>query len=114
MELKTEFQQKNREQIEAHIKQRAADDPSFRQALVSDARSALKNEIGLELPQNMKLQVIEESSDTMALVLPPASGELADMELEAVAGGKQTQRGIGNLGGRIGGGGRVVATGGQN
>ena len=111
MELKPEYQNMDRQQIEAHLKSRAASDPEFRKALVSDPRATLAKETGLELPREMKVQVIEESSDSMCLVLPPAAGELSDMELESVAGGsakRQNQKGPIPFKGRMGGGGRVI------
>ena len=48
---------------------------------------------GGQLPEGVEVRVVEESADTIYLVLPSASalgdqgGELSDEELEAVAGG---------------------------
>ena len=49
--------------------------------------------MGRRLPEGVQVRVVEESADTIYLVLPSASalvdqgGELSDQELEAVAGG---------------------------
>ena len=111
MELKSEYQNMDRHQIEAQLKSRAASDPEFRKALISDPRGTLAKETGLELPREMKVQVIEESSDSMCLVLPPPAGELSDMELETVAGGSgKRQQGPGGMRppGGFGRGGRLI------
>ncbi len=106
----------SRQQIEAHIITKATKDADFRKLLISDPRSALESEIGLNVPADFKLQVIEESHNSMSLVLPPPEGELSDMELEAVAGGKGSSSPArptaSNVIGRSGAG--IVATGGQN
>ena len=105
----------SRQQIEAHIITKATKDADFRKLLISDPRSALESEIGLNVPADFKLQVIEESHNSMSLVLPPPEGELSDMELEAVAGGKgggSARPTASNVIGRGGSG--LVATGGQN
>ena len=48
--------------------------------------------MGAQLPEGVEVRVVQESADTIYLVLPSASavgegGELSDEELEAVAGG---------------------------
>lgn len=77
----------SREQIEAHLQKRAAEDPAFRQMLLSNPREALKQETGLALPAKFEVNVVEESSDHLYLVLPAEHGELSDLELETMAGG---------------------------
>jgi hypothetical protein len=49
--------------------------------------------MGLRLPEGIEVRMVEESTDTINLVLPSASavgeyGEPSDQELEAVAGGQ--------------------------
>lgn len=115
MEVNPQFQNMTREQIEAHIINKALQDPAFRKELLDDPKTALGKEIGLKASDDFKLQVIEETSNTMCLVLPPAQGELSDMELEAVAGGKGGNvRGISSKKFNLGGGARIEAQGGQN
>ena len=55
----------------------------------------MEHELGSALPEGIEVRVVEESSDTIYLVLPSASpvgegGEIPDQELEAVAGGSDT------------------------
>ena len=82
-----------RSEIERTIVQRSMEDEDFRQRLLEDPRAAVEREMGRRLPEGVQVRVVEESADTIYLVLPSASalgdqgGELSDQELEAVAGG---------------------------
>jgi hypothetical protein len=51
----------------------------------------VEQELGRQLPEGIEVSVLEESADTIYLVLPSASaggqgGSLSDQDLEAVAG----------------------------
>ena len=51
----------------------------------------MEQELGTRLPESVQVRVVEETADTIYLVLPSASplgGELSERELEAVAGGE--------------------------
>lgn len=82
-----------RKELEQRLIQKAQEDPGFRSSLVSDPRGAIEQEIGSSLPSSPRIQVLEESADSLYLVLPAAGsqagagGELSDSELESVAGG---------------------------
>ena len=72
--------------------QRSLEDDSFRQRLLDDPKAVVEQELGSPLPEGVEVRVVEESADTIYLVLPSASPlgggvELSDQELEAVAGG---------------------------
>ena len=84
----------DRRQIENQLIDKASHDTAFRQALISDPRAAIEKEFGITIPGSLKLQVIEECADRLCLVLPAAQGELSDLELESVAGGKNPSGGI--------------------
>lgn len=78
-----------RQEIEEKIIARAWQDESFKQELLSNAKSAFEKE-GIPLPENIEVRIVEESSNTIYFVLPaqPSEiGELSDAELESVAGG---------------------------
>jgi len=52
----------------------------------------VEQELGAQLPEGVEVRVVEETADTIYLVLPSASavgeeGEISDQELDAVAGG---------------------------
>ncbi|ULO09865.1 NHLP leader peptide family natural product precursor [Paenibacillus sp. 19GGS1-52] len=74
--------------IEA-VTSKAVTDNEFRALCLSNPREAVKQATGLELPENFKLQVVENAGAHYTLVLPDAvSGEeLNESELEQVAGG---------------------------
>jgi hypothetical protein len=82
-----------RKGFEAQVIAKALADETFRKALISSPRAAVEGELGIKLPGALNLRVVEESADSFYLVLPQKNagaqaGELSDVELEAVAGGK--------------------------
>jgi hypothetical protein len=70
---------------------RASRDPQFRQELLQNPLPALKQELGVTIPANIDIRVVEETPSMLYLVLPPETAapgrELSDRELEQVAGG---------------------------
>ena len=74
---------------DAHLLARAAADPAFRQALLTDTKATIERELGVTIPAGKKVVVFQESADVHVLVLPPlpANGELSDAELDRVSGG---------------------------
>jgi Nitrile hydratase, alpha chain len=84
-----------RYEIERKLIERSLQDEAFRQRLLADPQAALEEELGARLPKEVEVRAVEETADTIYLVLPNASaagegGELSDQELEAVAGGWDT------------------------
>ena len=81
-----------RKEAEARVIAKAWKDPKFRKALIRDPRSVLAKEFGVDIPADISIKVVEETADSLYLVLPatPAGvkGELSDLDLEFVAGGK--------------------------
>jgi hypothetical protein len=83
----------SRAELERKLIQRSLEDEEFRRRLLDDPKGAVEQELGTQLPQEIKIRVVEESPDTIYLVLPRSSplggqgGELSDRELDAVAGG---------------------------
>ena len=84
----------SRVEFERRLVQRRLEDESFRQRLLDEPKGTLEQELGRRLPEGLEVRVVEESVDTIYLVLPSASvageggGELSDEGLEAVAGGQ--------------------------
>jgi hypothetical protein len=69
---------------------RAATDANFRQQLLTNARAAIEKELGIALPDDLEIQVIEETPNRLCLVLPmkqEARGQLSDAALKSVAAG---------------------------
>ena len=81
-----------RAEVERRLVQKSLQDESFRQRLLDDPKGTLEQELGRGLPEGVRVRAVEESQDTIYLVLPRASrvgegGSLSDRELDAVAGG---------------------------
>ncbi|HEX5850654.1 MAG TPA: NHLP leader peptide family RiPP precursor [Rubrobacter sp.] len=81
-----------RGEAERNLVQRSLQDEAFRQKLLDDPRGAVEQELATQLPESVEVRVVEESTDTIYLVLPSAApigevGEITDEELELVAGG---------------------------
>jgi hypothetical protein len=86
-------EESRRAQMERRLLQRSIEDEDFRQRLLEDPRAALEEELGARLPAEIQVQVVEETADTIYLVLPSAppigeAGELSERQLEALAGGE--------------------------
>jgi hypothetical protein len=92
----TEAASGGRAEVERRIVQRSLQDDAFRQRLLSDPKAVVEEELGTRLPEGIRVRAVEESADTIYLVLPSASplggegGELSELQLEAVAGGGDT------------------------
>jgi hypothetical protein len=85
-----------RAEMERRLLERSLQDDVFRQQLLADPRSIIEREIGKQLPEALRVVAVEETADTIFLVLPSTSpvgqgGELPDQDLEKVAGGAAEQ-----------------------
>jgi hypothetical protein len=81
-----------RAQMERRLIEKSVEDEAFRQRLIEDPKGAVEEELGTRLPEEVRVVTVEETADTIYLVLPSASplgegGELTDSDLAAVAGG---------------------------
>ncbi|MNX22588.1 hypothetical protein D3C86_525730 [compost metagenome] len=67
---------------------KAAQDESFRDALLKNPKATLEAHLGTQLPEGFTINVVENTATELTLVIPPKlSGELSDEALSAVAGG---------------------------
>ena len=94
----TEASGGGRAEVERRLVERSLQDDAFRQRLLADPKAAVEEELGIQLPAEVQIRVVEETADTIYLALPSASpagegGELSDRELDAVAGGDGTYSG---------------------
>jgi hypothetical protein len=87
----------SRQEAEARLVERAARDEQFRSLLLSDPQTAARQELGVDLPDSVRLHVMEESPADLYLVLPLkraafesliAGDELSDTQLDYVSGGE--------------------------
>ena len=84
----------SRAEFERRMIQRSMVEEDFRQRLLDDPKGTLEQELGTRLPEAVRVMAVEETQDTIYLVLPFSSpvggegGELSDAALESVAGGQ--------------------------
>jgi hypothetical protein len=83
----------NRYEFDRHINERAWKDPAFKKELTANPKAAIEKELKTKLPDNVKIKMVEDSADTVHLVLRrnpvevSAKGELTEEALDAAAGG---------------------------
>ena len=79
----------SRGEIQDLLAQRAAEDPSFREALVEDPKGVLEEQLKTKLPESFNVKVVEETADTSYVIVPyvAGEGELEDAALDSVGGG---------------------------
>ncbi|MGF1471336.1 MAG: NHLP leader peptide family RiPP precursor [Rubrobacteraceae bacterium] len=81
------------EEIRQRLVQRTMEDEELRQRLLNNPKVTIEQEIGAHLPEGLEIRAVEETQDTVYLVLPfkpqsPSEGsELSERELATVAGG---------------------------
>jgi hypothetical protein len=61
---------KTRSELESEIIEQAIKDPNFLPDFRSDPKGVLLNKFGVKLPENLKLVILEDSKDTVHLVIP--------------------------------------------
>ncbi|QSF45800.1 NHLP leader peptide family RiPP precursor [Paenibacillus tianjinensis] len=57
--------------LKNQVIQKAWEDPSFKQKLLTDPKEALREALGIHLPDNITLKTVEEGSNEFYLVIPP-------------------------------------------
>ena len=81
-------------ELEAQVLAQAVQDPAFRARLLAEPKAVFA-EMGLSIPPEVKVQVLQETAEQYYLVLPAtvarrAGASLSDADLEQVAGGAST------------------------
>lgn len=68
------------------IVERAWSDRSYKERLIADPRAVLR-EAGFNPAWNGEIRIVENSPQTMYLVIPQKPGALSEQDLDSVAGG---------------------------
>ena len=68
------------------IVERSALDEDFRQALLSDPKTTISEELGITIPESMTVEVHESDMQTVHLALPP-DPNITEEQLEAISAG---------------------------
>jgi len=105
------------DELQARLIAKAWEDETFKQDLLSDPRATIERELGVELPYDLEIEVVEETPTKIFLVVPVRPDdspqvELSDEDLKAVAGGfgeLKTQPYTATRTARAGGFGRLAA-----
>jgi Nitrile hydratase, alpha chain len=83
-----------RKSAESHLIAKAAKDEKFKTELIQNPKAVIAQELGLALPKDFEVKILQETPKSFYLVLPATAigvdGELSDQLLEAVAGGGKT------------------------
>ena len=87
-----------RAEMERRLIDRSLQDDDFRRRLLADPEATIERDLGIRLPEEVRVVAVEETPDTIYLVLPPsatagtpeAGDELSEWDLEVVAGGGDT------------------------
>ena len=74
-------------ELREHLIEKATTDDTFRAQLLEDPKAAIKEELGLTIPEGFTIKVHEDVVDTSHVVLPPPAA-LGEAELEEAAGGQ--------------------------
>ena len=77
----------DRQEMERRLIEKSIEDESFRRRLLEDPKAAVEQELGARLPEEVRVETVEETAETIYLVLPSTpmagaeGGELSDQEL---------------------------------
>ena len=73
-------------ELGARLTERASVDADFRSRLLSDPKAAVQEELGVEVPDEVAIQVHENDMQTVHVALPAT--DLAEEQLEAISAGR--------------------------
>ncbi|MCK6625836.1 MAG: NHLP leader peptide family RiPP precursor [Anaerolineae bacterium] len=77
----------SRRDAEAKLIAKAQADQAFRQALLNNPKATIETELGAIMPEGLQVKVVEETSNTLYLVLPAVEDQLSETDLDGIAGG---------------------------
>ena len=78
--------------LRERVLSKATEDDAFRARLLSDPKAAVEEELGVRIPAEFTIKVLEEAAGVGHLVLPPLS-KLDETDLRQAAGGSTSRSG---------------------
>jgi len=69
----SERDQAIRQAVQERLLRRAATDGEFRRLLIDNPKSALARELGIDVPDHLRVTVLPEADDHLLIVIPPLS-----------------------------------------
>ena len=60
----------SRHKIETKLIEKALDDAAFRERLTQDPRGAISKELGIDIPPEIEIKVVQETPEILYIVLP--------------------------------------------
>jgi broad-specificity NMP kinase len=76
-----------RGELEAKLVARAWADEGFRERLKAEPRAAIAEEVGISVPESIRIEVLEETPEQAYLVIPLNRVEISDEQLDVAGGG---------------------------
>ena len=58
-------------QVRIHVLERAAEDEEFRARLIEDPPGTIEKELGVGIPEGLKIRVLQDGTDTASIALAP-------------------------------------------
>ena len=81
-----------REQLEGPIVRRAWADPDFKALLLREPRRAVQEVLGIDVPDTMEIDVLEERPDRIVIVVPVDTSGFRQASVNAMTGRPPTGR----------------------
>lgn len=79
--------------LEQQLIEKAWTDEKFHTELINNPKPLIEQVLGQALPQSIKINVVEETVDTLYLIIPVNPDNLPDEMLDLVAGGEHSLEG---------------------
>ena len=58
-------------QVRIHILERAAEDEKFKARLIEDPPGTIEKELGIGIPEGLRIKVLQDRADTTSIALAP-------------------------------------------
>ncbi|MCX8128703.1 MAG: NHLP leader peptide family RiPP precursor [Clostridia bacterium] len=69
----------SKQNLQEKIIRKAWEDAEFKKELLSNPKAAIQKELEIAIPDNVEVKVVEETTNTVYLVLPVNPGEIKDV-----------------------------------